>query len=375
MKFFLSAGEISGDMHCAYLVNEIKKLSPGSSFIGIGSDMMRAEGVDVRFDISKNGTIGIIETVPNIVRLYSVFLKTKHLLSLERPDVLVLIDSQGFNVPLSQYARSIGIKTIYYITPQEWLWGSEKGVKKIAGSVDLLVSIFKMEHEAYKKINANSIFFGHPLLDIVKPSGPIIDAEKFYGGGDGEKACLCPGSRVHEIKILLPILINTALIIKKKLPQARFCILSASDWATIDIKNILSKFNLSTNIVQSDRYDLISSSDLVLAASGTINLEASILGTPNIMAYKLNPLSYWIGKNILKIDKKIKYFSMPNILIDREIVPEFVQDNADPSLICAKALSLLSGNRRLDNSLLLKILGSPPVIPKIADAILNFTKN
>ncbi|MBI5701499.1 lipid-A-disaccharide synthase [Candidatus Saganbacteria bacterium] len=373
MKFFISACETSGDMHAAHLVEEIKKIAPLSTFLGIGSEHMRASGVNVLFDMSPRGTIGILETLPNLRSIYSFFSTAKELLLAERPDALILIDSQGFNVPLAQYAKKIGIKTIYYIAPQEWLWGSDKNLLKIAKSLDLIIAIFEKEYKIYDAAKANVLYFGHPLLDIVKPTYSREEAQNLFNPGKSPLICLCPGSRVQEIKNLFPILIKAAEIIKENIPEIKLIILVSSGWLKPQIEKILAKYKIKADLVEGYKYDVLNISDLALAASGTINLEASILGTQNIMIYKLNPLTYWIGKNILKIDKKMKYFSMPNILLDEKFIEEFVQDKAKPEAIAAASLNILKKKSKLYNNKLLRLLGQRPVISKAAQAILNFT--
>jgi len=154
-KIMFSAGEVSGDMHAAYLAEEIKKIDPQLSLFGMGSERLRSCGVDIRCDISKQATIGLLEALPNIANLYSAFLKMKGLLANEKPNLLILVDSQGFNVPLAKFAKSLGIRTVYYIPPQEWLWGTEKNAKKIASSLDLIIAIFEKEYLIYKEFGAN----------------------------------------------------------------------------------------------------------------------------------------------------------------------------------------------------------------------------
>ncbi len=375
MKIFVSAGETSGDVHAAHLVREIKKLEPSASFIGMGSENLLAAGADIRFDISKRGTVGLIETLPNLFHVYSAYLKMKSLLLKENPDLLLLVDSQGINLPLVEYAGKIGIKTVYYIAPQQWLWGTFEGAKKTARLINLIVSIFPQEYKIYKEAGANTVYFGHPLIDIVKPSLPEEErAAKFKAGGS-PVVCLCPGSRTQEIKNVFPIILKSAKNLATVMPNAKFFVLSASSWAENYIKQSLEKFRFPAQIIKENKYDLLISSDLAIAASGTINLEASILGTPNIMVYKLNPLTYFIGKHFLKIGEKLNYFSMPNILLNKEFIPEFVQDNATPSSISKTAIKLLNQKKRLDNSALFELLGKGPVLPKIAQAILSFTRS
>ena len=365
-KIMVSAGEVSGDIHGTYLVRELKKLVPEAYFFGMGSEKLLAEGVDVKFDIAQRGTIGIFEALPNIVPIYLTYLKLVALIKKERPDLLLLIDSQGVNVPLAKAAKRLGIKTVYYIPPQEWLWGTERGVKKISKTIDTIVSIFEKEHSIYKSAGGNSIYFGHPLVDIlgkttVKPrdnSRPVI--------------ALCPGSRTQEIKSLLPILLKAGEKIKKVYPDAEFIIPAAS---TNMIKKIFSQIGeFRPKAVVGQTHEILAGSDLAICASGTINLEASLLGIPNIMVYKLSPLTYFLGKYILKIGEKLPYFSMPNYLLNEKVIPELVMKDANPDKIAEEAISILKNPdqqkkmkeacARLKNQ-----LGTPGVISRIAAAV------
>ena len=368
MKIMISAGEVSGDVHGTYLVRELKKLDPNIHFFGLGSEKLLAEGVDIKVDISKRGTIGIFEALPNILPVYLAYRKMVALMKQERPDLLILVDSQGINMPLAKAAKKLGIKTVYYIAPQEWLWGTAKGVKKVAATIDLIISIFKKEHAIYKQAGANSVYFGHPLIDIVKAAAkktahPVI--------------ALCPGSRSQEIKGLLPILLQTGEKIIAAIPNAEFVIPAAS---TTMIKKIFSYISedFRPMAVVGQTYDILAGADLAICASGTINLEASLLGVPNIMVYKLSPLTYFVGKYILKIGEKMPYFSMPNILLEQKAIPELVMAAANPKTIANEALGILQDPEkqqaiRAALSTLKDKLGDPGVVARAAKSILEFS--
>ncbi|MFH1542329.1 MAG: lipid-A-disaccharide synthase, partial [bacterium] len=281
-KIMISAGEVSGDTHGKYLVRELKKLDPNIYFFGMGSEQLLAEGVDVKVDITKKGSVGILEALPNIVPVYIAFLKMVALMKHVRPDILILIDSQGINMPLAKRAKQLGIRTVYYIAPQEWLWGTDKGVKKVAETVDSIISIFAKEHAVYEKAAANTQYFGHPLIDIVKPTLSKDETRKqFLGTTEGPVISLCPGSRTQEIKKLFPILLRAGEIIQKECPQAKFLIPAASNNIIKEIFGLIKDFR--PKAVVGHTYDILNASDVAICTSGTINLEASILGTPNIM--------------------------------------------------------------------------------------------
>lgn len=374
-KIMFSSGEVSGDMHAAYLAEEIKKIDSQLYLFGMGSERLRACGVDIRCDISKQATIGLLEALPNIANLYSAFLKMKGLLTNEKPDLLILIDSQGFNVPLAKFAKSLGIKTIYYIPPQEWLWGTERNAKKIAETLDLIIAIFYKEYSLYKKLGASVEYFGHPLLDIVRPSlDKNIFCKKYDLSLNSPIISLCPGSRIHEIKNFMPPLLKAAKLLKNKVPDIQFVLPISIKWLNPLIHKAFRRHHFYCTLIQDNKYNALAHSDIVLAASGTINLEACILGIPNLMFYKLSPLSYWIGKNILKIGKKMHFFSMPNLLADEMIVPEIIQNDLTPANLYNKARYLLDNKEKIKASFnkVISKLGPSGAIHKSAQAILSF---
>ena len=374
-KIMISAGEVSGDTHGKYLVRELKKLDPTIYLFGLGSEQLLSEGVDVRADITKRGTVGIFEALPSVVPVYLAYLKMVNLLKKERPDLLVLIDSQGVNMPLAKAAKKLGIKTVYYIAPQEWLWGTARGIKNVVQTIDRIIAIFQRESDVYKAAGGNVSYFGHPLIDIVKSTASIPEVRKEYlGDVAGPVISLCPGSRVHEIRKLFPILLKAGQKIKAALPQAKFLIPAASTEMIKLIFDLVDE-DFRPKAVIGKTYDILAASDLALCASGTINLEASILGVPNIMVYKLNPLTYFIGKNILKIGEKLPFYSMPNILLEEKVLPELVMDQANPETVALEALAILNNPERqqLMKSSFAKLktlLGQPGVIERAAKAIL-----
>jgi lipid-A-disaccharide synthase len=378
MKIMICAGEVSGDVHGSYLVKELKKLAPSALFFGVGSERLAAAGVDIRFDLTQKGTIGLLEALPNLFSLYATFQKIKKMALAEKPDLVVLIDSQGINFPLAKFCQKIGLKTVYYIAPQEWLWGTPKKLRLVAGTVGLIIAIFAKEFAAYKQAGANVVYSGHPLLDIVKPAMTAADFRRNIFGSLPKTASvisLCPGSRLHEIKTLFPVLLRASTLIKRELPDAKFVVPVASRQLEALVAAHLTGADIP--IVVGRTYDALAASDLALCASGTINFEASLLGTPNIMVYKLSRLTYLIGKYILQIDRKLKYFSMPNILLDKKIIPELIMSEANPSKLAAEASSLMKDTAR-QNAMkhafvgLRQGLGTPGVIQRAAEAILSF---
>lgn len=376
-KIMISAGEVSGDTHGTHLVRELKKLEPDAYFFGMGSEKLLAEGVDIKFDISKRGTIGILEALPNVFPIYLTYLKMVDLMKKEKPELLILVDSQGINMPLAKAAKRLGIKTVYYIAPQEWLWGTQRGVKKVAETIDLIVAIFEKEHEVYRLAGANSTFFGHPLLDIVKPSMSRAEARKqFLGTQDGPVISICPGSRIQEIRGIFPVLLKAGELIQKELPEAKFLIPGASTAMIKEVFDLIGDFR--PKAIVGHTYEILAASDLSICTSGTINLESSVLATPNIMIYKLSPLTYLLGKYVLKIGEKLPYFSMPNLLLEEKVIPELVMGEANPRKIAEESLLILKDKSRQEKmrasfGRLKNKLGSPGVISRCAKAIVDYS--
>jgi lipid-A-disaccharide synthase len=377
VRIMVSAGEVSGDLHGAYLVQELKKHQPDLEFFGLGSARLAAAGVEIVLDLTRRGTIGIFEALPNLLPVFLAFRRLVRLLDERRPDLLILIDSQGLNMPLASAAKKRGIKTVYYIAPQEWLWGTPKGVARVAATVDLVVAIFQQEYDIYKKAGAHVVYHGHPLIDIVKPSMSREEARKKFLGGSFDRSpviALCPGSRTQEIKTLLPTLLRAGKLLKQALPDAGFLIPAASFDTIKDGFSLVDDFH--PQAVVGHTYDILNAADLALCTSGTINLEAALLGVPNIMTYKLSWPTYFIGKYLLRIEQKIKYFSMPNILLEAAIVPELVMADAEPAKIARVALDILAddGRRKLmlaAFSRLRQQLGAPGVLSRVAKEIVS----
>lgn len=362
----ISAGEVSGDKHGAHLVKAIKELDPKAVLFGIGSEALLSQGVNIKFDISRQGTVGIFEALPHIVPVYLAYRKAVQLLKKEKPDILVLVDSQGFNIPLAKTAKKLGIKTAYYIAPQEWLWGTKKGIDKISKLLNLIVAIFEEEYKIYKDAGANVVYFGHPLLDIVSPSLSKIEfCKKFNLDPEKKIIAICPGSRIRELKKIAPLLLAATAKIFKKYPDAQFLIPLASTQFIREIFKVIDNYHATAIVGQT--YNLLNASDLVIATSGTINLEATILEKPNIMVYRLSYLTYLLGKYILRI--KLPFYSMPNLLANREVIPELTQEKATSKEISNTAISLLE--RKVDFKEVKSKLGKEGAIKKAAKAILD----
>ncbi len=377
-KFFLSAAEVSGDIHGARLVKEIKLIEPNADFYGMGGEQMIGAGVDVWIDITEKSTIGLIEALRYLPSHISTFKKIKKILKETKPDAVILVDAQGFNMPVAAAAKSLGIKTIYYIAPQEWLWGTKKGVKKVVNTIDLIVAIFENEAKTYRDAGGNVVFHGHPIIDMAKPQ---FSKEKVRQAATVKQGApyigIFPGSRRQEIDGLLPIMLDAVKLIEKEVGKVNLLLGLSSTKFKDRAEKIVQERKQDIFIFERGTYDALSWTDVNIAASGTIVLEAAVLGAPVVMTYKLSLLTYFIGKYILKVADRLPYYSMPNLVANERIVPELILKDATPKKLAKEALNLLQNKDAREKmkkgfEKVKSLLGQPGVINKVARDILSF---
>ncbi len=347
IKVMLSAGEISGDMHGAALAKELKNLNRNIFLFGMGGERMRSAGVELIYDLSSKGTVGIIEILKFLPSIIFGLSKMKRVLKKERPDILVLIDYQGFNMLLAKYAKKLGIKTVYYIAPQEWLWGTPKGIKNVVNTLDKILCIFEDEARIYKSYGGNTVHVGNPNVDAAK--APVSKEDFCRSAGLNPKFPIFgifPGSRHQEIDILMPIMMRAAKIIKQQIPNSQFVLGLSSIHFKNKVEALLRSEGSQIPVMYGKSHAILNAANVSIAASGTITMEAAILDAPIIMAYKLSALSHFIAKYIVKL--RLRYYTMPNILTNKEIIPEFLQEKVSAENIAAKALALFTDKKELD---------------------------
>ena len=377
-KIFISAAEVSGDVHGARLAKEIKLIEPDAVLYGMGGEQMIAAGVDVWFDITEKSTIGLVEALRYLPSHLMTLRKIKKALKQTNPDAVILVDAQGFNMPVAAAAKKLGIKTIYYIAPQEWLWGTKKGIKKVVNTIDLIIAIFEKEAKAYKEAGGKVIFHGHPIIDLATPKFSKDNVRKAATVKEGAPYVgLFPGSRKQEIEGLLPIMLDAIKLIEKDAGKVNVLLGLSSAKFKSKVEKMVEERKQDVFVFEKGTYDALAFTDVNIAASGTIVLEAAVLNAPVVMTYKLSPLTYFIGKHILKIGDRLPYFSMPNLLANEAIVPELVQKDATPKKIAKETLELLqnkdaAAKMRKGFDKVRSLLGSPGVVNKVARDILSF---
>ena len=373
----ISVGEISADIFAADLVREIHRLRPDIRVIGMGSTRLREAGAEIIVDVTAHSTVGLMEIVEHLPALVGAWRRMKRLLSEARPDLVLLVDYQGFNMMLAKEAKKRGLRTAYYIAPQEWLWGTQKGVENVVATVDHIISVFQEEADTYRKNGGQVLYVGHPLLDRISPTLTTGEARRRLGLPENTFPLigLFPGSRKQEVTKLLPLLIQSAQKIHEQDPAARFVMSCVGPLYSERIRRALAspqlaqEFSASITLVEGKSDLVLRSVDLALLSSGTITLEAALTQTPMVVIYKLSPITEWIALNILKIS--VDHIALPNIIGKKRIVPELTQKMATPELICAAARDLLAHPEKLKRireelGTVRRQMGEAPVTPRIA---------
>ena len=363
------AGEASGDIHGSRLVRAMKEKNSALFFSGIGGRDLRKEGVKTLVNSEELSVVGITEVFSKLIVILKAISMVKKSLKSMRPDLLILIDFPDFNLRIAGAAKKLNIPVLYYISPQIWAWRQGR-VNKIGKLVDHMAVILPFEKQFYKKHNIPVTFVGHPLLDnsriFDKSLNKTTDNESVMG--------LLPGSRDGEIARHLPVMLEAARLISEQKKKIKFIVSVASSAKKKHIEHIIKKYKKTINLdIVTDTVDKIfKQCGLVVAASGTVTLEAAISVTPMIIIYKVSPISYWLGKIMIKINN----IGLVNLIAGRKIVPELVQNKASPENIADKALAILNdsqGLEKLRNELcgIRDLLGGPGASERVADIALS----
>jgi lipid-A-disaccharide synthase len=361
--FFL-AGEPSGDLYAGLVARALRERDSSVRMLGIGGPEMRAAGVELVEGMSELGVFGFWDGVTSAGRMRLVMHSIKAALRDLHPDVFVPVSFAGVNLELARFARHQGIKVVYLAPPQLWAWGKWRA-KKLAASADKVICLFPFEEPFLRALGANASYLGNPLVDSVKPR---MNADEREPGHQEPsefpppeprpltlRLLLMPGSRESEIRRHLPLM----RAVGEGLRQ---------DVAGIDVSE------LPPSAVSRERYALMSSADLILAASGTVTLEAALLQVPMVTVYRFSALNYLAARLMVRL----KYFSLPNLLLSRRVVPEFAQPDVETVYSAARELLVNQDRRRqmcLELGEVRRLLGAPGAANRIAGAILDCMSN
>ena len=337
---FIVAGEASGDLHASHLARALLKLEPSLQLIGMGGDNMRRAGVEVLIDASELAVVGLFEVLANYSKIKAALDQLKRMLNDYRPDLLILVDYQEFNQRLAAYAKSIGIKVLFYIGPQVWAW-RPKRVYKMGRIVDQMAVIFPFEVELYENANVPVEFTGHPLVEEVIADKSPAEARELLELDDQTTIGLFPGSRRGEIKRLLPIQLATAKRLLKHNPDLQL-VLPLAESLNEEVLDpyIEDIVNLRVVVIEGRVYDVMQACDAIVTASGTATLEIALMGIPMAIVYKISWLSYFILRFIVSIE----HIGLVNIVAGKRVVQEFLQGKARPKKIAAEIRRILTDN-------------------------------
>ncbi len=365
-KIWINAGEVSGDVHGAMLLKALQAQNPELEFMGMGGLHLREAGLKALFRVEDLSVMGITEVIGHLPRIFTMLKDIKKSMAELRPDAVIVIDAPDFHFRVIKAARSLGIPVYYYISPKVWAWRSGRA-NFIRDNVRKLISILPFEQEFYQKFGMQIDYVGNPLVDLVDyPSIQHIQPQTLHIG-------LLPGSRKSEIKLLLPELAIAAKHILQDFPQAKFSIVRATN---IKEELILEHWDksLAVEIVcPENRWAFMRTCQILLAASGTVTLESALAGVPTVVTYKVSQLSYRIGKLLLNV----KYASLANLILNKEIFPEFLQNDARGELLAKAAKEYLKPNSSKfaetiqDLNLVRQMLGQKNAPERAAKVILN----
>jgi lipid-A-disaccharide synthase len=364
------AGEASGDLHGAKLVEAMLARDPSLFICGVGGRALRKAGVRILVEASELSVVGITEVFSKIRSLWKGASRVKKLLKGLKPDLLIIIDFPDFNLHAAAIAKRQGIPVFYYISPQIWAWRKGR-VKKIKRLVDHVGVILPFEEEFYHQYDVPVTFVGHPLLD----QDAYVHKEHNIQEDDADTIIgLLPGSRDKEVFRNLPVMLTAAAHIQKRYPEMRFEVSHAPSVSAEIMDRILDSSESQINVHKTT--DPVSSvfnrCCLVIAVSGTVTLEAALSATPTVIIYSVSALSYWIGRALIHVD----HIGLINLIAGKEIVPELIQKDAAPKPIADCVLSFLDNPDRLKgmHSELIAArdrLGGPGASKRAADLALN----
>ena len=339
MRYYIIAGEASGDLHGANLMKELKIADPAAQFRAWGGDLMEEAGAELVKHYRDLAFMGFTEVIQNLRTILGNITFCKKDINAHKPDVLILIDYPGFNLRIAEYAHEQGIRVFYYISPQIWAWKQSR-VHKIKKFVERMFVILPFEKDFYSRFGMEVDFVGHPLLDSLEQQKVSFsgakDFRKKFNLSDKKIIALLPGSRKQEISVMLPLMLSA----RSSFPDYQFVIAGAPS-LPVEFYNSLTASS-KTPVISGVTYELVSHASAALVTSGTATLETALLGTPEVVCYKGGRISYTIARSLIKV----KFISLVNLIMDRLVVTELIQDKLNPKNIEAELKAILDSGKR-----------------------------
>lgn len=338
-RALIVTGEASGDLHGAHLIEACRELDPGLSFFGVGGSRMAEAGCEIVIPGDEISVMGIFEVIEHFPVIWRAFRRLKALLTgAQPPDLLILIDFPDFNLRLAKVAQQAGVPVLYYVSPQVWAWRRGR-VKKIARVVDRLATIFPFEPPLYAGLDIDVEYVGNPLADeahVTKPRPEFLSEL----GLDPELPVvgIFPGSRRNELRYNFETLIEAAGLIRQARPEVRFLMPAAPTLGVEQLQGLVAEAGVPVMVVDESIYNVAHACQAVITVSGTVTLQTALIGTPMAIVYRMSPLTYAIGKRLVKVD----FIGLANIVAGRQVVREFIQHQATPQAIAGEILRILS---------------------------------
>ena len=344
-RILIIAGEASGDLHGADLASELLALDSSLTLSGIGGSGMAGAGVNLLYDISRLAVMGIVEVISRLQDVRSAMKSVENQFKTNRPDLLILIDYPGFNLELARRAKKHNIPILYYISPKIWAW-REGRITSIKKYIDRMAVILPFEKRFYRAHGIEVDFVGSPLLDQVHTTLTSDEFKIQYKINPGATIIgIMPGSRKHEIAKLLPVFMQTALLLNKKIGNCIFLLPLASTLTEDDLnEHGVMGDRLDIRIIKDNRYETMAACDAAMAASGTLTMELAILQVPMVVCYRVAALTYFLAKPFMEVE----HVSLVNLVAGKEVVPELLQSRATPENIYREILPLLNNSEIRD---------------------------
>jgi lipid-A-disaccharide synthase len=362
------AGEASGDMYGAEVARCLLRRFPGSQIYGLGGQRMRDAGVGLEGDIRHTAVVGPFEMLSSLGALYRVFRRLADKIETDPPAAAILIDFPDFNLRLAKRVKDAGVPIVYYISPQVWAW-REGRIQQLRRLVTKMLVIFPFEEEIYRKAGVDVEFVGHPLIDMVRPTKLKEEFCALYKL-DSRKpiVALLPGSRRKEVRFILPTLCEAVTLIQEQKPDAQFVVPLASGLDRKLLEDIIGSRPIV--IVTNDTYNAVRYARAAIVASGTATLETALLGTPEVIVYRISQATWLLGKVLLKV----RLFGIVNIILGEEVVPELFQEKMTPNAVSTAAIRLMDdvwiqSRIRGNYEKLRRQLGSGNVAERVVDAV------
>ena len=343
MKYYIIAGEASGDLHASNLVAEIKKKDKKAEFRGCGGDLMKAQGVELLKHYRTMAYMGFVEVAVNLRKVFRNIAQCKKDILDYQPDVLILVDYPGFNLRIADFAHQNGFKVMYYVSPQVWAW-KRRRVRRIKASVDKMLVILPFEEEFYKHYGVNVTYVGNPLLDELAKFGTANRSIFLRRNSLGEKReiiALLPGSRKQEIKRVLPIMLKAV----PHFTDYQFVVAGVSSIDKSLYKQIIG--NTDAFLIENQTYELLQNASAALVTSGTATLETALFSVPEVVCYKATDFSYRLAKWMIKVN----FISLVNLVMGKEVVKELIQGDLNEDNV-VKELDVLLHNAKRQRKLL-----------------------